>query len=227
VSHNEVLVVVLFFSFFFFFFLSFLFSLFSNSSVNAKLLFGLIAEGNLKELKKTKAKFSLEDFSAYDAKGRTALHAATVSGRADIVEWVLARGADVNGRTQVVTDGGKIVSGGETSLMIASAIGSLSCVRALLKAKAFPSERRPGDGLAAINLACKRRDNDLVQALISFGANPENAGIDGSFPLLDSCIRGDMDCVSIIVCFVFDCLKKHPIGCFAAYCQGCSRSVVA
>ncbi len=196
--------------------------------MNSKLLFSLIAEGSVKDLKKNKSKFSLQDFSAFDSEGRTPLHAATVSGRSDVVEWCIAQGANVNQRTQVVQEAGRIVSGGETALMIAAASGSLSCARVLLKEKALPSEKRPGDGLAAINLACRRRGNDLVQALLSFGAIPENVGVDGSFPLLDSCIRGDLECVSLLLKAKAgpDQLSREGKSCLMIACENGSLELV-
>lgn len=167
-------------------------------------IFSLVSRGDLKTLKKlfSKAAFprlSPAEISLVNENGLNAFHLAVTLSREDIVTFFLSQGIDVNARTIASKTEGARTKGGETALMLAVVAGSVSIVRALLKANALPSERRPHDKMTALSFACRRQNNDIVQSLLARGADPENVASDGTFPLWDACMRGDIECVRLLL----------------------------
>lgn len=97
-----------------------------------------------------------------DQYGRTALHLAALSLRADMVEVLIIKGAVVNAQDD----------DGETPLHLAE---NAAVTEVLLK-KGRANPNIPNvDGICAIHLAVQRRDIESVKALLRSGANVNNA----------------------------------------------------
>src|SRR5690606_33169190 len=81
------------------------------------------------------------------------LHAASEVNRPELVEWLIARGADLEGRTRH----------GHTPLHIACALGHVEVADALLRAGADP--RAEADGCDALAIARQENKAQIVELL--------------------------------------------------------------
>ena len=130
-----------------------------------------------------------------DCTGRTALIAASWSGHPDVVQTLLAAGANVNARND----------DGRTALAIASERGHLEVVQALLAARSEVNARN-GGGRTALALASEQGHLQVVQALIAAKADlnttvpGETAGTYDT-PLAGCCMEGaHRDCQGLGRC---------------------------
>jgi uncharacterized protein len=103
-----------------------------------------------------------------NALGTTALMTASLYGHLDVVQALLANGADVNAKSKLVS---------ATALMAASRAGHLNVVQLLLakgadvNAKANGVNAKPNAGETALILASRAGHLDVVQALLDKGAD--------------------------------------------------------
>ena len=91
--------------------------------------------------------------------GWTPLIYAAFEGRDDVVEFLVANGADLNA----------LAPNQATALMIASRNGHLGTVKLLLKANANPNIRTP-DGASALKWAADGKHDQIVEMLTKAGA---------------------------------------------------------
>jgi ankyrin repeat protein len=108
------------------------------------------------------------DVNARDNKGRTALMSACSAERFDIVQMLLARGADPNLQN---TDGDTalmVAAMGDSSLPGSAGRGNLEIVRMLLAKGADPNLK---GGWPPLVVAAEHGDNDLIKFLLEKGAD--------------------------------------------------------
>ena len=109
----------------------------------------------------------------YGSQGSTLLHGATSGGSKEIVELVIARGADVN----AITPGGRV-----TPLHIASLMGKKDIVE-LLIAKGANVNAAEMNGLTSLHLAADSGRKEIVELLIAAGADLNASDNKGKTPL--------------------------------------------
>ncbi|KAK3900479.1 hypothetical protein C8A05DRAFT_17221 [Staphylotrichum tortipilum] len=136
--------------------------------------------------------------------GRTALHVAVLAGRAECVEVLVQEGrADVDAVCEGVVQGARDVAGGEPGAGLKGlrrrsasrekrvrnpvsalhlARGSPACTRVLLQAGAKVSVK-DGFGRTSLHWAAEAGSFDVVQLLVSAGADVNAVAEDGSTPL--------------------------------------------
>lgn len=102
--------------------------------------------------------------------GFTPLHLAAYFGHADVVEQLLAHGADAN---RVAENHSKV-----TPLHSAVTGRNYGCVVALLNAGAQPNVVQAG-GFTPLHSAAEHHDREIYDALIAAGADPSSAAEDG------------------------------------------------
>ena len=138
----------------------------------------------------------------------TALHIASAGEHCDIVEYLIQHGAQVNaeyagGQTPLFTTNRQIAmtmlsagatasprdNGGHTSLHYTSALGSISVVRTLVRAK-VDIDARNRHGQTAVWLACSCVDEcsaenslKIMEILLNGGASPDLASKDRKTPV--------------------------------------------
>mmetsp|Transcript_11327 Transcript_11327/g.46017 ORF Transcript_11327/g.46017 Transcript_11327/m.46017 type:complete len:440 (+) Transcript_11327:49-1368(+) len=121
----------------------------------------------------------------------TALHAACLRGNASTVSLLIDSDADPCLNT---------VCG--TPLYSASEKGQVECVRLLLEnnaatvLEATPLKDRTQSPLM---MAIQQGHNDVVQLLLSYGANPDATRFDGITPLYFACNKNKLDCAKSLL----------------------------
>jgi ankyrin repeat protein len=123
------------------------------------------------------------------ADGFTLLHLAAFFGRSEVVDLLLARGADVN----AVADNPMRV----TPLHSAAAAGQAAAVEALLRAGADPDARQ-GGGWTALHQAALTGDLPVARLLLSFDADPSVAADDGRTALEMAESRGRREIADLL-----------------------------
>lgn len=118
-------------------------------------------------------------------RGMTALMLAAQNGRADAVQLLLERGADVNRATD----------NGRTALMLAAGWGDLATIRAIL-ARNPRIDARTDDGWTALMFAAARGRPEVVVELVRAGANVRERTRDGQTPLMRAAGSGDIEKVA-------------------------------
>lgn len=119
----------------------------------------------------------LNDVNEGDDHGFSPLHWACLSGRANIVEILLNRGARVNAANM----------GADTALHLTSSFGHLDCTRLLLENKADINAVNE-HGNTPLHYACFFGHSQLIEILVNAGARLQIANVDGDTPL-DKCHR--------------------------------------
>ncbi len=102
------------------------------------------------------------DVNAKSVEGGTALLVAIEQHNEDVVDYLLAHGANANDKLSVEP--------GLTALCMAAQRGYLRILKALLEAGADP-ERRAGDGSTALVNAAFKGHDDIARELIKAGAD--------------------------------------------------------
>jgi ankyrin repeat protein len=120
--------------------------------------------------------------------GKTALMAAAAAGDAELVEQLLAAGADPKATNKL--DG--------TVLMYAAGSGDRQVVERLLAA-GVALDGQASNGWSAIMMAAAKDLGDLVTLLASAGANPNLADIYGWTPLMRAAFEGHKAAVSALL----------------------------
>jgi ankyrin repeat protein len=180
----------------------------NGSSSEAEFLVTAAFDGRLKSVKYyISTGVSVDSVSR---SGSTALYAAAVGDHADIVKWLLAKGASPHGHgasvpilaaahcgpetlRALIEAGAKIESkdyNGWTPLFISAANGKAANVRVLLAAKASPNTADP-KGHTPLHWAAARRHSEIVKLLIRAGANVSAADLDGMTPFLEAVKAAD------------------------------------
>ena len=142
------------------------------------------------------AQVLLDHHAAVDARekwgGQTALMWASARRHPEMMQLLIARGADVNARSidrdyqRHVTAEGRpksLDSGGLTPLLYAARENCIACVDVLLKNKADIDLPDP-DGVSPLLLAIMNANWDLAKQLIAAGADVNQWDIYGEAPLL-------------------------------------------
>ncbi len=130
-------------------------------------------------------------------------------GRLTAVRKSLAAGVEPDARLSDATD---------TALALAALGGHVSVVRALLGADADPNLRCAGETPLQRALGQQamepRARPDVIRALVSAGANPNERDADGLTPLMRTVIdgRGAERTVSLLVSLGADLEAEHPSG---------------
>lgn len=158
-----------------------------------ELLINAAIDGNLAEVQALIAKGA--DVNAKDAKGRSALGAASASGHLKVVQALLAKGADVNEENN-----------GITALMLASFGGRFEVVKALLAGGADVN-MKSDKGSTALSVASNSGHTQIVQLLKRAGAR-EHDEIDKKLFCVIKCdnaeslciVRTDMTAASKLLC---------------------------
>ena len=121
--------------------------------------------------------------NAQDSNGLTALHFSVQTNSAEIVVTLLLKGADPN------------IAITSTPLITACSSSNLQIVKELLKAKADVNGQDE-DGTIALYMASSNGDFEIVNKLLSFGANP-NIFVKGTkwTPLIVASANGHIDVV--------------------------------
>ncbi|MEZ5594543.1 MAG: ankyrin repeat domain-containing protein [Gammaproteobacteria bacterium] len=114
--------------------------------------------------------------------GKTALMAAAMQGKLQLVQALLAAGADPNARNQ----------NGGTPLLYAMAGGSLAVTRHLLAAGAQINQRS-SNGWSPLMMAVAKRRAALVSALLQAGADANISDVYGWTPLMRAAYEGYQD----------------------------------
>jgi ankyrin repeat protein len=123
---------------------------------------------------------------AKDAKeGRTLLHVAAERGCREVVEVLIAKGVDVNAKTQL----------GLTPLHMAA----LPEIAEMLIARGAEVNAMNAYGLTPLHAAARRRLNNVVEVLITRGAGVNLVGPNGRTPLHVAAIYGEVNLVRMLL----------------------------
>jgi len=128
------------------------------------------------------------DVNATERDGATALHTAAERGHMQVLDQLLANGADPSART----------SNGRTALHAASERGRLDVVSALLLGRA-DANARTDEARSVLACAAGRGHAAVMQQLLEHGANPWAADSIGQTPLHAAAVSGDAEAVGILV----------------------------
>lgn len=79
---------------------------------------------------------------------------------ADIIELLLARGADIEAKTNL----------GQTAFHLVSILNETDSAKRLLQPKAKTEARTTSGGSTSLHLACEKANNDVVSLLLHHGA---------------------------------------------------------
>jgi ankyrin repeat protein len=123
------------------------------------------------------------------ADGFTLLHLAAFFGRGEVVDLLLARGADVH----AISDNPMRV----TPLHSAAAAGQAAVVEALLRAGADPNARQEG-GWTALHQAALSGNAEMARALLDCGADREARGDDGRTPAALAAAKGRIEVARLL-----------------------------
>lgn len=123
------------------------------------------------------------------ADGFTLLHLAAFFGRREVVDLLLARGADPNA---VAANPMRVAP-----LHSAAAGGSPEIAEALLRAGASPDARQEG-GWTALHAAAQAEDPSLVRLLLRWGADPGLRSDDGRTALDMAAARGREEAIRFL-----------------------------
>ena len=104
----------------------------------------------------------------------TALHLAAQSDHADVVQWLIENGAEVDKRAQSQ----------RTALELAAAAAASNSLRVLLAAGAQVNDVRSKDRQSALHLAATHGNVTDIERLLAHGANPLAVDKDNQAPLL-------------------------------------------
>ena len=144
----------------------------------------------VKEVKELLAAFP-ELVNARNQEGRTLLYGATFLGRKDVVELLLAYGADVNARK----------TGEDWTPLLYAVFLEQGAIVELLLANGADVNARFASGSTALHFAAARGRQDLTNSLLAKGADVNAKDNEGQTPLAVAEEEGHTELVEL--------LKKH------------------
>ena len=109
-----------------------------------------------------------------DADGLTALHHAAISNKPEVVQCLLAAGAQVNLET----------NGKRTELLLAASMGHVEVMNALLARTDILIDARDATGMNALHVAADQNQPGAAACLLAAGANMISVTTDGSSALV-------------------------------------------
>jgi cytohesin len=145
-----------------------------------------VQNGDLKKVKALLKHHPDLVFSKEAEYGFTPLHVAAASGYGDIAEFLLAHGADVNGRDNQE----------QTPLHLAAAKGYKDVAELLLTHKADVNAKDK-DGVTPLHAAAAMGQKDVAELLLAHGADV-NAESKGGTPLVAAEMSGHNDLVQLL-----------------------------
>ncbi|KAA0186583.1 hypothetical protein HAZT_HAZT004245 [Hyalella azteca] len=123
-----------------------------------------------------------------DRDGGTALIVSSQCGHSDVVELLLARGADPN----------TAMRDRATALFVAAQNGHTAVVRSLLRGGARIDARR-ADGATSLWIAAQMGHAQVVRELLGHGAQPDTPRKDGATALFKAAHKGHVDVVKALL----------------------------
>ncbi|NGX59980.1 MAG: hypothetical protein KR126chlam3_01140, partial [Chlamydiae bacterium] len=120
--------------------------------------------------------------------GRTPLQDASMYGKAEVVEYLLSQGADVNALNE----------GGKALLHIAAEEGDEAAVEDLV-AKGAEVNARTKDGKTALHIAAQEGHAEIVEYLPSHGADVDARDSSDWTPLHLASCHGDPSCTELLL----------------------------
>jgi hypothetical protein len=139
--------------------------------------------------------------------GRTALTCACDKGCSEMVECLLAAGADTE----------KAYWNGYTPLIHAAMNGHVEVVRLLLSAGA-DTDKADKDGYTPLIEAALYGHVEVARLLLSAGADTEKADKDGYTPLIEAAIKGHVEVVRLLLSAGADTERANKDGCTPLIC---------
>jgi ankyrin repeat protein len=138
-----------------------------------------------------------------DEKGWTVLHVAAVTGREEVVAFLLKQGVQANGRD----------NNGVTPLMLASYEGRVGVARVLLRYVGVQGlNGRDERGETALNHAACEGHEEVMRLLLLSGADPHSTDNEGSTPRTLAEDKGHADCVAVLEVSPRTCLAQRATG---------------
>ena len=164
----------------------------------------------------------LPDVELNREEGKTALHCAVEENCADIVQVLIAAGADMDTKdytglsalhyacnhglidiVKMLVEAGAGVraadNNGDTFLILAAYHGSTDTVRYFLCLPEIELNHRADDNKTALLCAVEENHTDIAQLLIDAGADMDTKDNEGRSPLHYACIDGALDIVKMLV----------------------------
>jgi ankyrin repeat protein len=141
------------------------------------------------------------------------LHEAIRQGKVELVKDLVARGADVNARSQGGGRGrgGAGGGGGTTAFLVAAQTGNVAMIRELVQLGADPKGKLP-DGTGGVLLAAGSKKLDAVKLMVELGLDV-NDGPQGRPGALHTAIRqGANDIVEYLADHGADFAAKDGFG---------------
>ena len=131
------------------------------------------------------------DIEAKGAGGGTALHAAAIGGHVDVIELLLTNGADINAESET----------GATPLVLAAENGQLEALRFILqhKDKTVNIEAKGAGGGTALHVAARKGHLNIIELLLTNGADINAVSETGATPLVLSAQSGKLEALLFVL----------------------------
>lgn len=138
-----------------------------------------------------------------EPKGWQMIHSAAQNGHDEIVEYLISRGAEVQARAG---------ENGDTPGGLAASYGHLPVIKTIIKSGLdIRKEVKSGDGCLMIHCAAERGHIDVVEYLLTQGANIECTTSDGDSPGTLAAANGHLPLIKVLVKSGLGVKKKHTL----------------
>jgi ankyrin repeat protein len=141
------------------------------------------------------------DVNAAQNDGMTALHWAAYQDDLEMINWLLAAGANVNAATRI---------GGITPLSFASSNGNPAAVKTLLTGGADPNSGNT-NGTTALMMAAASGSSEAVKALLDHGANINAKEARGQTALMFAAALGHDAVIKLLLARGADAVVSTPV----------------